>query len=74
LLKYKTENKTGTMLLKMPNNIAPVIFAIIIFSIFYCSKVSMIAVSSSGIAPNGRVYAMFATGIICRRLTSGKYG
>jgi hypothetical protein len=28
-LKYKTENKTGTMLLKMPNNIAPAIFAII---------------------------------------------
>jgi len=28
-LKYKTENKTGTMLLKIPNKIAPVIFAVI---------------------------------------------
>jgi len=32
-LKYKTENKTGTMLLKIPNNIAPEIFAIISSSI-----------------------------------------
>jgi len=28
-LKYNTENKIGTMLLKIPNSIAPVIFAII---------------------------------------------
>jgi len=26
------------------------------------------------ISSNVRVYAIFATGIICRRLTSGKYG
>lgn len=32
------------------------------------------SVRKTGIAYNVRVYAMFATGIMCLRITSGKYG